>query len=269
MIHRGAAVLLLSFVIACGHASRGGDDDSSVDSGATSDADPPGACSPTASFASERLPGYDAGSWYDGSVLHVADGVPNVLASERSPMGFTGGVVEWTRSAVMWDRSGIGASSAWLHPGSIATTTDGSLCVAYMSHDGALHIACDGLADRAVAPMIVGSLSITRIGTTAGVVYNGQDGALGGLLWQPFDGSAFDGNPGPAELIDGDYANLGTSSIAVDSLSFGSCCTALMSVASRRSIRSSPPDFRLASRTVASTIGRNTTRSMKILSLFQ
>jgi len=98
----------------------------------------------------------------------------------------------------------------------MAATSEDPLCVAYRAHDGTLHIACDGSADRTVAPRIDGSLSIVRIGASAGVVYLGQDGALGGLLWQPFDGGAFDGNPGPAELVDGDYANIGTSATAVD-----------------------------------------------------
>ena len=43
---------------------------------------------------------------------------------------------------------------------------------------------------------------------------------------------------------------------ALLSLSLGLSRTVLMSVASTRSIRSSPPERRLASRTVASTIGR-------------
>ena len=46
------------------------------------------------------------------------------------------------------------------------------------------------------------------------------------------------------------------SDTALLSLSLGSSRTVLMSVASRRSIRSSPPERRLASRTVESTIGR-------------
>src|SRR5258707_9775385 len=54
------------------------------------------ACTPSGAFASERVPGPDPHTWYDGSVLHVAAGVPQVLISERSEsVSFTAGILDW------------------------------------------------------------------------------------------------------------------------------------------------------------------------------
>jgi hypothetical protein len=178
-----------------------------------------GACAPSGTFASERPPGPGVGHYYSTfSTLHVSGGTAQMLTSGDSAGS---GIYLWSRGQpTNWTQSSIGAGVGGFTgalDGQLAATADGTLCVAYLGTSAALHVACEGAQDRSVAPRVDSSISIVKIGGTAGLAYLGQDNSLDGLLWQQFDGGAFDGNPGPAELVDGAYSSIGTTSIAVDS----------------------------------------------------